>query len=221
MKQDNIEYSFNNRGFSLVEISIALAIVGILAVVIVPSFLAMGPTRNMNSDGRGLLTLIQRAKVEAIQRGECVAVRLNTGAAPPADLSGQPAANRGSFTLFLDDGAGVGGIACNAIMDGTEILIGLQQFVGEGVALTQAPVVATVPPAGDPNFNDLFESISFEARGLIPQLGRRWVGGRAIVLRNDPNPALATWWGRVIVSPSGSVSYQTNNNPATENTWSR
>ncbi len=210
--------AINSEGFTLTEVAVVLIVVGILSVAFVGNYMSMRSTRNMNSDGRALLSLIQRAKVEAIGRGECVGLILNTGNAPPADLSGQSAANRGNFFMFLDDGNGVGGTACNAIQDGAEVAITVQQNVGDGVAMTPTGFAV---PVNDPNSNDLFDRISFAPRALVAARGS--TAGQAVVFRNDPNPASATWWGRVIINPSGSAAYQTNdsNTQADVVNWSR
>ncbi len=208
------------EGFTLTELAVVIAVIGILSAVGITSYMGMRPTRNMSSDGRDLLSMMQTARVEAIRRNSCVGLILQPGGAPPADLSG--AANRGGYTLFVDDGVGgLPAVSCDAIQNGGEQILNTTT-VRAGVALTQSPIAVT---AADPNYTsdtntDLFTSISFDPRSLVATRG--WAAGnRPIVFRNNPNPANATWWGRVIVTPSGSVEYQTNNNPANEAIWSR
>lgn len=214
------------RGFTITEVSVVIAIIALLAVGAASTVLSMRPTKNMRSDGRDILSALQQAKLEAIKRNTCVGVLLFPAAAPPADLTGD--ANRGSYMMFIDDGRGFPAGACDAVLNGTEAnnplmpanpLVNASR-VREGVALTRSPTAST---AADLNLNELFDSISFDNRGLarartpdpvVPPFN-------AIVLRNDPNPANPTWWGRVVANNvGGSILFQTNNNPANQNVWS-
>jgi prepilin-type N-terminal cleavage/methylation domain-containing protein len=208
----------SQKGFTLVEVMITVAIIGIVSVVGIGSYMAMRPTKNMHADGRDLISNLQLARLEAVKRNTCVGVTLTPVVAP---------ATGGSYTIFFDNGfGGPPANACNATIDGNEGSLNPLVnptparivIVKEGVTLTQSPVAAT---AADQAFlnGSLFESISFNSRSMVA--ARVWVGGRAIALRNDPNPANATWWGRVVVTPTGGTEYQTNNNPNNQGSWSR
>ena len=178
----------------------------------------------MHSDGREILSAVQRAKLEAVKRNTCVGIVLNPAANPPADLTG--VANRGSFTVFIDDGRG-GGNECNAQIDGTEannpLMQAIPQGVKDGVAMTRSTDPSSPGAGNDGNFNDLFDSITFNNRGIAQTRlpNALPVPFTSIVLRNDPNPANANWWGRIVVNNmGGGMAYQTNNDPAIQGNWS-
>ncbi len=229
--KNKLFYVFPNvnkqAGYTITEMMIAIAIVGILTLSVGTILITTAATKNMRSDGRDLLGTIQRAKLEAIKRNTCVGVVLNPAAAPPADLSG--VTNRGSYNIFIDDGRG-GGNACNALIDGTEstnpLMMARAQeaiLVKDGVAMTRSTNPSTPGAGNDPNFNDLFDSITFNNRGIAVQRQPDPLAApfTSIVLRNDPNPANASWWGRIVINNmGGGIEYQTNNLPANQGSWS-
>ena len=216
----------NQSGFTLTEAMIGVCILSFVAGIFIVGYLQNRSTRNMHADARDLLSFVQQARFDAVRLNTCVGVALLPGAL--GDLSGVGLPNRGSYVLFQDDGSGVG-TECDAICDnaacggvGTEPIL---QTVGvsEGVAFTGTPAPAT---GNDPAFPGnpqpgLWSSVSFDSRSMVSTVPIPWNGARAIVFRNNPNPANATWWGRVIVSTSGRAEYQTVDNPANEALWSR
>lgn len=212
--QKQFFFARSQNGYSLVEIMIAVAIIGILAGAVVINNATMRPTRNMHSYGRDLLSAVQLARLDAIRNNTCMGIFFDIP--------------NGSYWIFTDDGTGAG-TACDAVMDpaeqGNALSPARQVTVPDGVTIAQSPVAATFGTdpnyrlAGPPPDTDLFDSISFDSRSLVA--ARVWNGVGAITLRNDLVVANATWWGRIIVTPSGSVEYQTNNNPVNQGNWSR
>lgn len=67
-------------GFTVVEIVIVIAVIGILAGFAVPNFLAWLPGYQLKSAARNLQGDLQRARFESIQRGNAVAVVFVPGA---------------------------------------------------------------------------------------------------------------------------------------------
>jgi type IV fimbrial biogenesis protein FimT len=100
-------------GFTMLELVIAIAIIGILAAIAVPNIISWLPNYRLKSAARDLVSNFQKAKMEAVKANEDVIIQFTTGAY--AD-SGQV----GSYTVFLDDGSGGGGIAGDGIQNGSE-----------------------------------------------------------------------------------------------------
>ena len=190
-----------NGGFTLTEIAVTLAIIGILAVSFAGYSISTRATKNMSADGRDLYSAVEQAKLEAVRRGECVGLTLQPGAGAA-----------GGYIVFLDNGAN----SCNGNFEAAdEQLLRPVTLVRENVALVRSGVNVT---AADPGRNDLFDSISFDPRSFVA--ARVFAGADSIILQNSRVAVNATWNGRVVVSPGGAVEYQSNNDPAVENRWS-
>ncbi|MBD1399405.1 GspH/FimT family pseudopilin [Pelobacter sp. M08fum] len=64
----------NQRGFTLIEIIIAMAIFAILAAIAVPNFNVWRQNSQLRSDVRLILGALQQARVEAITRNQPVTI---------------------------------------------------------------------------------------------------------------------------------------------------
>lgn len=82
-------------GLTLVELMIAIAIIGILSAIAIPNYLSWLPNYRLKSAARDLQGHFQTAKLEAIKRGANVSIQVNTGAYVPAGRVG-------SYVVFVD-----------------------------------------------------------------------------------------------------------------------
>jgi len=103
----------NNRqqGFSLPEMLVVIAIIGLIAAIAVPSLLSMRERYKLRSSATDALSAIKRAKSEALRRDLPVAVAFTAA----------------GYTVFVDDGTGGGG-AYNLVQDGTEAVLFTQDL---------------------------------------------------------------------------------------------
>lgn len=133
----------NRKGYSLIEMMLAVAILGILVMVAVPDLLVWSANHRLRSNISELQGNLQVARITAINRNAPVTLLLNS-----------PAANQ--YTIFVDDGQGLGGVARDLIRNGTEEIIqrGSSTFfsLGDGV------VFQTINAAGN--------AFLFNGRGL-------------------------------------------------------
>lgn len=123
----------NNKGFSLVELVIIVAIVGILAAIATPSIMEWMPNIRFRGASQELFGHMQQAKMEAVKRSANVVVRFNTVACPGFPNPNAVPDPGGGYTIFADDGAG-GGVAKNNTQDGAEATL-MQQTMPRNVAL--------------------------------------------------------------------------------------
>jgi prepilin-type N-terminal cleavage/methylation domain-containing protein len=115
-------------GFSLVELMIAVSIIGILAAVSIPSILASLPNRHLKADAMDIYGTLQRARGEAVKSNSCTGVAFK--------LSPNP--GQSTYESFFDDGAGVDE-ACNGERDNdTEEWISLPTNVRSEVIVVSA-----------------------------------------------------------------------------------
>ena len=84
------------RGFTLVEVMIVLAILGILAAVATPMITAMLPRYHLRAEARELVINFKKAKMEAVKRNRDVLIHFTP------ETVGNPDAG-GSYLLCVDD----------------------------------------------------------------------------------------------------------------------
>ena len=95
----------NDSGFTLAEVMVVIAIIGICSAIAIPSFIGWLPKYRLNSATSDLLGAMQSARLRALKDNASVVIEFNPGA--------------DSYSVFLDNGAG-GGNSGNSIQDGAE-----------------------------------------------------------------------------------------------------
>jgi len=86
-----------NSGFTLLELMIVIAIIGITSAIAVPNFISWLPKNRMKSAARDIYSTIQSARIRAVKEGRRVVVDFNTGTGAA-----------GTYNVFIDDGRGGG-----------------------------------------------------------------------------------------------------------------
>ncbi len=90
----------NRDGFTLVELMVVIALIGIIAGFGTPALLSMKAKSSVRADARDILSTFKHAQSEAVKRSENVCILFNTPAT--------------GYTVFLDNGAGTPANADNA-----------------------------------------------------------------------------------------------------------
>lgn len=98
---------WGQRGFTLIEAMVVIAIIGITAAIIVPSIISYRQKASLRATAAGMLGIVRNAQVEAVKRNFNTVIRFD-------------AANR-TVSMFVDDGSG-GGTPNNGTMDGGEVV---------------------------------------------------------------------------------------------------
>jgi type IV fimbrial biogenesis protein FimT len=97
-------------GFTTAEVLMVIAILMVLAAIAIPNLPGWASKQRLKSVARDLVTYFQYARLEAVKRGSDIAFNFY----PDVGES------RGSYIIFVDNGAGTGGNAGNRLLDGAE-----------------------------------------------------------------------------------------------------
>jgi type IV fimbrial biogenesis protein FimT len=97
-------YMRKNLGFTLVELMIGVAIVGILAAVAAPAVINWLPNYRLNIAARDLHSNMQKAKLQAVKENNNITVRFDASVIPGFyyfDTNGDAAYTNGEFRIEL------------------------------------------------------------------------------------------------------------------------
>ena len=106
----NTSSTQQQTGFTLAELMIAVAIMGILLTISAPQWSSFLSNLRLKGDTRELFANLQKAKLQAGKENTCLGISYLTVAFP---------ATGGGYSIFRDDGAG-GSTRCNKVRDGAE-----------------------------------------------------------------------------------------------------
>ncbi len=154
--------SRDQKGFTLIEVLIVLAVIGIITAIAIQPLMSMRDKSKIRADVREIVSVFVFAQSEAVKRNRGVAILFDSPTV-------------GSYSVFVDDGTGVGGIANDAVQQAGELTF-LTKTLQAGVSFDVAGSSFTV---NNPGYdfrglpqNEVFGSIDIISVGL-PQLQYR------------------------------------------------
>ncbi len=105
-----------NKGFTLLELMVGMAILAILTAVSVPNAGAWLANHRLSSSARDVYSMIQLSRLRAVKEQSDVVININSSS--------------GSYISFVDNGAG-GGTINDGSQSGTEPTVLSGQFEGD------------------------------------------------------------------------------------------
>lgn len=135
----------SKEGFTLVEIMIVIAVIGIIAAIAIPNFITWLANNRLRDAAQDLLSDMQYTKFESIKRNRNVVVSFTpVVCAPTVPTPG------GSYSIFVDFGSGVTLNNNNNTWEAGEPVL-KQVAMGQGMALCNAPMFAGNTTGFTPN----------------------------------------------------------------------
>ena len=170
-------------GLTLVELMIAVSILGIIFAVGTTTLLTHLPAMRLKSATRDLFSTMMQAKTEAMRRGASVSIAFNTAG--------------NSYIMFLDNGAGAGGIAGNGIIDGTETILQTATVLPDKVTFVGATTFGN-------------NALVFTSRGIPVNGFNGGLGNGTVNLRAVDSSGNTVRQRSIAVSSAGRFGINTN-----------
>lgn len=133
-KSQMIEF---NRGFTLIELMVAVALVGVLVTVGIPSFSELLANSRMTAFSNDLVTEIYVTRSEAVKRGAAVTICATTD---QATCSGSN--NWGTGWIIFTDSGTAGSV------DGTDQILFIHQSAQSNITLNVSRPYTRFLPSG-------------------------------------------------------------------------
>lgn len=177
--------SMKNRphGFTLIEILVVLALIGILVAMAIPSFNTMLMRRSVQSAANALVTDIRYARSEALQRSARVSIcSLAAGSEDTCSVGPGPGIWVNGWMVFVDTGA------TPNVRDAGEEIVRVQQpppnilsitsgvlrvftFQANGIAIAANDTLTVIPTTAGSATNNRVVCTSFNGRPSIRDEG--------------------------------------------------
>ena len=139
----------NKHGFSLMELMVVVAIIGIMAAIAIPNFLNWLPNMRLKAAARDLYSNMQKARMQAVKTNKNTAIIF------------KPTNNTYDICDDWNSTAGNCTIAVRSVS-----LTGYKSGVGYGHGNAVQSVPGGAFPAGDVSYNPPPNTLVFTSRGL-------------------------------------------------------
>lgn len=110
------------HGFTIIELVIVVLIIGIAGAVAAPNIMGWMPNLRLKQASRDLLSVMQKAKLEAAKQNRTVVISFSPVNCPAAPVNAVPSPG-GTYRVFVDDGGGVVANSGNFTEDAGEQLV--------------------------------------------------------------------------------------------------
>jgi type IV fimbrial biogenesis protein FimT len=180
-----------DRGFTLFELLIVMAIMAILMAIAIPSYRYVTSSNRVSAEINGLLGDLQFARAEAIKEGTTVVVCMSSSGTT-CDAAGSPDQNwQKGWIVFSDS------ITTNGQVDAGEAIYHVQgQFTGTDTLVA----------------NDTISEISFNREGFASANGGGLGAGDALMTLHSA-PAVSQTTRCLSLSTIGLMAIQTYGGP--------
>jgi prepilin-type N-terminal cleavage/methylation domain-containing protein len=185
----------SKAGFTIIEVIIVMAIIGIIATVAIPGFSSWLPNYRLRLAGQELLSSFQLAKTTAIKRNtNCTVIFSVPSLSPPRYINGDVDS---IYVIFLDSDRDL------EYDTGVDEVLRIREWKDYNHDVSFDLDSGTQGTNFDAN-DDLFPAISFRSNGM-PIKNDGTPGGGKVYLKNIKNRKM-----QINLSPAGSVTITTS-----------